>query len=125
MVSEFKEKDPGMKCIKAGDFYGFLVHGMHSGVILRGANEWREQGYRGSQGDRSTMVLVNNLRLVATYQPVWNGENEEFLVFREELDSICRPVSRKELLLIGGDFNSNVGYRPEEKYRETAGPQRD
>ena len=60
------------------------------------------------------MVVVNNLRLVATYKPVWNGENEEFLVLREELDSMSRQESRKEVLLIGGDFNSNVGYSPDE-----------
>ena len=90
MVLEFKKKDPGIKWIKAGDFYGVLVHGKHSGVILKcaWASDWKEQGYQRRQGDRSTMVMVKNLRLVATYQPVWNGENEDFLVFREELDSM-------------------------------------
>ena len=97
----------GIKWIKAGDFDGVLVHDKHSGVLLRDAwaNDWREQGYRRSQGDRSTMVLVNNMRLLATYQHLWNCENEEFLVFREELDSMRRKVSRKEVQLIGGDFN--------------------
>ena len=110
MVLEFKKKDPGIKWIKAGDFYGVLVHGKHSGVILKcaWASDWKEQGYQRRQGDRSTMVMVKNLRLVATYQPVWNGENEDFLVFREELDSMSWQVSRNEVLLIGGDFNSNV-----------------
>ena len=48
---DLKGKEPGIKWIKAGDFYGVLVHDKRSGVILKGAwaDDWKEQGYQGIQ----------------------------------------------------------------------------
>ena len=86
LLSELREKEEGMKWIKAKDMFGVLIHGKRSRIILRDewALDWRDQGCKRTCGDRSSAVEVNQIKFVATYQPLWNSDRRDFDAYREE-----------------------------------------
>ena len=123
LLSELKEEEPGIKWIKTKDLYGVLVHGKRSGIILRDgwATDWREQGYVREYGNRCCSVEVNNLKLVAIYQPLWNTDPKEFEEYREELSSMVK--TRKGITpVVGGDFNASVGNNDNRTVDQAIGP---
>ena len=120
LFTELCETVEGIKWIKAGDLYGVLIHGKKSGVFLRDlwAVDWKEQGYKRQCGDRNTAVDVSGVRFVATYQPLWEGQTDDFARYREELEDMLITLN---LLVIGGDFNSSVGDTRERSRDTVAG----
>ena len=102
LFSELFETTRGFKWIKAGNLYCVLVHWEKSGVFLRDkwAVEWCEQGCKRQWRNRSTALDVNGVRFVSTYQPVWNGQTQEFTEYREELEDMM--MSRDRLVIGGG-----------------------
>ena len=107
--------------MKAKDFYGVLIHGKKSGIFLEGewAVRWKEQGYRKECGNKNTAVKIDGCKFIATYQPLWNGDPEEFDEYREELQQM---LIYKGKTVVGGDFNSSVGDIREREVPGTAGP---
>ena len=111
LFSEMNEETPGIKWFKSKEFYGVLVHGKCSGVLLRDlwAVNWRDQGCQRECGKRSTSVCVDGTKLIALYQPLWNSDPEVFKEYREELSSQLQTRKARDILVIGGDFNATVG----------------
>ena len=81
-----------------------LVHGRKAGVLLR----WIEEGQQKWIYERVTAVSVGGVRLVAVYQPVWMTDEVGLERCRRDLESQL-SMCRNERLLIGGDWNANVG----------------
>ena len=55
-----------------------------------------------------TAVSVGGVRLVSVYQPVWMTDEVGLERCRRDLESQL-SMCRNERLLIGGDWNANVG----------------
>ena len=87
-----------------------LVHGRKAGVLLRGTAllRWIEDGQQKWIYERVTAVSVRGVRLVAVYQPVWMTDEVGLERCRRDLESQL-SMCRNERLLIGGDWNANVG----------------
>ena len=115
LLSELDEKESGIKWIKAQDLFGVLIHGNKSGVFLRDecALKWKEQGYKRTCGRRTTLVEVDKIRFGATYQPIWKQVPKEFARYREEL-SMTLMAKGAGTLILGGDFNAQVGNKGRE-----------
>ena len=86
------------------------------------ATDWRKQGNRASQGNRSTAVTVNNVTLIATYQPLWSGDLAVISAYREELNSQIMQCKQQNDLIIGGDFNASIGETTDREEDQAAGP---
>ena len=89
-----------------------LVHGRKAGVLLKGTAllRWIEEGQQKWIYERVTAVSVGGVRLVAVYQPVWMTDEVGLERCRRDLESQL-SMCRNERLLIGGDWNANVGRR--------------
>ena len=66
-------------------------------------------------------VKVKKHRLVACYQPIWGKHEEDMRKYRENLEEQLALKRRNEWLLIGGDFNAQVGSRELRVETETCG----
>ena len=108
MMSELQEQEEGFKWIKAREIFGVLIHGKRNGFFLRDqwASKWADQGYRRVIRERSISIDVDGYRFISTYQPLWEGLSIEFMRYREELSTL---IESKDMVIIGGDFNSVVG----------------
>ena len=58
--------------------------------------------------ERVTAVVLGGMRVVSAYQPVWGTDDEGMTDYRSALESQI-AMSGRERLVIGGDFNANVG----------------
>ena len=58
--------------------------------------------------DRVTAVVLGGMRVVSAYQPVRRMDEDGMNEYRSALESQI-AMSGRERLVIGGDFNANVG----------------
>ena len=121
MFTELLEETPAIKWVKAKDLYGVLIHGKRSGIFLKGewATLWKQQGCKRECGDRNTSVVVEGIKLIATYQPVWGGSKDELKRYREELQNM---IFFRGKMIVGGDFNASIGDTSERDTSKAAGP---
>ena len=87
-----------------------LIHGQRCGVLLRAnaMEKWVQEGQKKWMNDRVTAVVLGGMRVVSVYQPVWGTDDEGMNEYRSALESQI-AMSGRERLVIGGDFNANVG----------------
>ena len=90
-----------------------MIHGKKVGLVLFGevAEIWKREGCRRLIGNRVVKVEIKKKTFVACYQPVWGHWPEEMQEYRNQLEEIVHRSKREDMLIIGGDFNSNVGKR--------------
>ena len=69
------------------------------------------QGKRWEPNDRLTMVQFSNIIVVSVYHPVRGSSGYEYELanIRTELDRLVNTVTSKKRILIGGDFNAQIG----------------
>ena len=87
-----------------------LVHSRKAGVLLRGEalKCWVEGGMRKEFCERMVAVVIGEMRVVSAYQPIWGKDEAGMEQYRRALGyQLAR--SAREWLVIGGDFNANVG----------------
>ena len=91
-----------------------VVHGRKSGVLLRGGalEAWISEGQSKWVSERVTAVVFAGMRVVSAYQPIWGSDEEGMREYRRALE-IQVALGDRERLIIGGDFNANVGRRNE------------
>ena len=91
-----------------------VVHGRKSGVLLRGGalEAWIREGQSKWVSERVTAVVFAGMRVVSAYQPIWGSDEEGMREYRRALE-IQVAMGGRERLVIGGDFNANVGRRNE------------
>ena len=109
-LTEITAEREGVVWLGEEEFRVVFVHGMKSGVLLRG--EALESWVRGGQckwmGERVTAVVCEGMRVVSVYQPVWGTNEDSMNEYRRDIE-IQMALEGRERLVIGGDFNSNVG----------------
>ena len=110
LVTELFGKGEGVIWMGENEHRTALVHGRKAGVLLRGTAllRWIEEGQQKWIYERVTAVLFGGIRLVAVYQPVWMTDGVGLERCRRDLESQL-SMCRNERLLIGGDWNANVG----------------
>ena len=91
-----------------------VVHGRKSGLLLRGGalEAWIREGQSKWVSERVTAVVFAGMRVVSAYQPIWGSDEEGMREYRRALE-IQVAMGGRERLVIGGDFNANVGRRNE------------
>ena len=74
-------------------------------------NVWDMQGKQWQPNDRLTMVEFSNIIVISVYHRVRgsNGYEYELANIRSELDRQVNTVTSKKRILIGGDFNAQIG----------------
>ena len=62
--------------------------------------------------ERVNALVFAGMRVVSAYQPIWGSDEEGMREYRRALE-IQVAMGGRERLVIGGDFNANVGRRNE------------
>ena len=110
LMSELSDDDEGVLWLGEGERQVAIVHGRRAGVMLRGGElrQWMEEGQKKWLYERVAAVSVGGVRWIAVYQPVWRSDEGAMERYRRDLESQM-SACRSERLVIGGDFNANVG----------------
>ena len=113
-LTELRAEGEGVVWLGEDECRVAVVHGKKSGVLLqKGALEaWINEGQKKWMSERVTAVVFAGMRVVSAYQPVWGSDDTGMRDYRRELE-IQVAMGGQERLLIGGDFNANVGKRYE------------
>ena len=121
--SEITNKQHGILWIKARELYGVVIYGNKVAIFLRDdwADDWEKQGCQRWVSERVVAVKVKKHRLVACYQPICGKHEEDMRKYRENLEEQLALKRRNEWLIIGGDFNAQVGSRELRVETETCG----
>ena len=89
-----------------------VIFSQKAAILLRGKclGEWIEEGRRSMMHKRSVSVKFRDTVFTATYQPVFYGNNQaEIEEAKEDLKRHKEWAKSNEVLIIGGDFNAQVG----------------
>ena len=110
LLTDLYGEDEGVIGLGEGVHRVELVHGKKARVLLRGALllRWIEEGQQKWLYERVAAVVVGGVRMVAMYQPVWMTDEQSMERCRRDVESQI-GMCRKERLVIGGDWNANVG----------------
>ena len=112
-VSELNARADGIRRYTHGGKRRYLVHSRKCGILMTENvfNVWEMQGKQWQPNDRLTMAEISNITVVSVYQPVRgsNGYEYELANTRTELDRQVNTVTSKKRMLIGGDFNAQIG----------------
>ena len=91
----------------------FLVHSEKVGVLmtLDAFNIWNKQGRKKLITDRLVLVKIDNVNYISSYFPVQGSEGYEQTLqeIRNTLETIIHGQSKNEVVIIGGDFNAQIG----------------
>ena len=111
LISELRAEQEGVLWFGEGSRQVALIHSRRTGVILRGKalRRWIEDKERRRHTERTTSVIIGNMRLVAVYQPVWSNGREAVEQYRTEVESQIASSPANEVLVVGGDHNAHVG----------------
>ena len=122
-LSEIASREQGILWRKSRELCGVVMYGRKTAIFLRDdwAEDWKKQGCQEWISDRVVAVKVGQHRLVACYQPIWGKNEGEMRKYREDLEEQLILKRRNEWLIIGGDFNSQVGWRDSGVETDTCG----
>ena len=114
LVSELLAESNGVVWLGENENECVIIHSKKAGVILRGEalNVWVNEGQQKWYSERVTTVVLGGMRLMAVYQPSIGMDEMAMEVMREEVERQIR-LSKNERVIIGGDFNANVGKNEE------------
>ena len=109
-LTEISAEGEGVVWLGEDEFRVVFVHGKKSGVLLRGKalDSWVRGGQCKWMGERVTAVVCEGMRVVSVYQPVWGTNVESMNEYRRDIE-IQMALEGRDKLVIGGDFNANVG----------------
>ena len=113
LISELNADQEGIIWLGGATDPIALIHSQRAGVFLRGSllEKWTNQGQKKWLSERTAAVVVDNMRLVAVYQPVWSGGQgqESIEQYRAEVEEQIGRSNGGEILIIGGDHNAHTG----------------
>ena len=109
-LTEMRAEREGIVWLGEDECRVVVVHGRRSGVLLRGGalEAWINEGQRKWVSERVTAVVFAGMRVVSAYQPLWGSDEEGMREYRRALE-IQIAAGGCERLVIGGDFNTDVG----------------
>jgi len=122
-LSEIASREQGILWIKSRKLFGVLIYGRKTAIFLWDdcAEDLEKQGYQKWISDRVVAVKVGKHILVACYQPIWGKSEDDIRKYGEDLEEKLILKRRNEWLIIGGDFNSQVGGRHSKVETDTYG----
>ena len=88
-----------------------VVHSKTTGIAIQGKalHSWVQDGQRVEDGERTTTIITEQMRIISGYQPLWSNGEKRIEDFRRELENQLAKTKKKEILIIGGDFNAQIG----------------
>ena len=88
-----------------------VVHSKTTGIAIQGKalRSWVQNGQRVEHGERTTTIIREQMRVISGYQPLGSNGEERIEDFRRELENHLAKTKKKEMLIIGGDFNAQIG----------------
>ena len=110
-LAEIKAESEGIVWLGEEENQMAVIHSKRAGILLRGdmLRKWREGGKKMKRSDRTVSVKAGELQLVATYLPVWYGNNNEEIEAEKEILKEHIDWCERETVVVGGDFNAHVG----------------
>ena len=80
-------------------------------MILRedALDKWKEGKQKMWFSRRTVEVKLDNIKLIAAYQPTSRANREKVEEYRFELETHLSSSNREEKLIIGEDHNSHIG----------------
>ena len=91
----------------------FLVHSKKVRVLrnLDAFNIWNKQGRKKLITERLVLVKIDNVNYISTYFPVQGSEGYGQILqeIRNTLETIIHGQAKNEVVIIGGDFNVQIG----------------
>ena len=112
LLSEVRSEREGVEWIGEGESLAAIIHSKKAGILLRGQMliGWTQGGQRKLISDRHVSIKSNGFSLTATYMPVWQGNNQEEIDTEKDiLLQHAQWAGKKDIMLIGGDFNAHIG----------------
>ena len=87
-----------------------VMHSKTTGIAIQGKalRSWVQDGQRVEHGERTTTIITEQMK-ISGYQPLWSNGEERIEDFRRELENQLAKTKKKEILIIGGDFNAQIG----------------
>ena len=109
-MTELRAEGEGVVWLGEDECRVAVVHGRKSGVLLRGGalEAWINEGQNKWLSERVAAVVFAGMRVVSAYQPIWGTDEGSMREYRRDLE-IQVAIGGRDRLVIGGDFNSNVG----------------
>ena len=112
LLSELWAERDGVVWMGDDEHRVVFVHSRRAGVLLRGElmKAWIEGGMVKKVDERHVTVKVRGLVMTASYMPVWvRGKERDVEAEWEVLLQHVEWARRRELTIVGGDFNAHVG----------------
>ena len=111
LLTEIKSEDEGVLWFGEGKDMIALVHSHKTGIVLRGSllQCWIDGQERQHHSERTTTVILRNIRVVAVYQPLWSNGKDQVDIYRHEIERQLALSPQTEVLVIGGDHNAQIG----------------
>ena len=113
LISELKADREGIIWMGDADDPMALIHSQKAGILLSGESltKWTQQGQQKWYSERTTAVKIDNMRLIAVYQPVWTGGQglDTIEQYRVQVEEQINRSDNRQILIIGGDHNAHVG----------------
>ena len=111
LLSEIRAEREGVAWFGEGRNLTVIVFSEKAGVLLRGdlLKGWCDNGQPKKLDKRMVSVVTKGLALTAVYLPVFLGNNEAEIEIERDILAEHKQWAKKNILLIGGDFNAHVG----------------
>ena len=112
LLSEIRAESEGVEWIGTGDEIIAIIHSQKAGILLRGEmlQKWRDEKQRKLFSERTVSIKVEGKTFISTYQPVcYQNNKEERDLAKEDLKSHKEWASSGDIIIIGGDFNAQIG----------------
>ena len=112
LLSEVRSERQGTVWLGEGENLTAITFTNKAAILLRGniLKAWCEGGQQIKSEERSIAVRAGELVLIATYQPVFKGNNElELETAKEEVKRLSKWAGKNEVLITGGDWNAHIG----------------
>ena len=116
LLTEIKAQTRGVLWFGEDQNRMAVIHSERTAIVLSGEmmDRWIASNQIKKFSERSTTVIIDGLKFMSIYQPLWSNGREGIEVFRRELEGEIACSHNKQVLIMGGDFNSQVGRGPQQ-----------
>ena len=112
MLTEVRARREGTIWLGEGENLTAVTYSEKAAILMRGRalRSWNDKGQPTKRNKISISVKFMGFSMTSTYQPVYNGKNEEEIdEAKEHLKDHTNWSKKDETLLVGGVFNAHIG----------------